>query len=980
MFLCVFFFFSIFTSLFIRVTSAMIMYDKRTLLDIGQRYTNLIQDTLYTDPAWPLEILRSTAADKGRLNNTRRRKKHRGKRAGIRNRLRKRAHSPPLPSILLANVQSLDNKMDNLRARISFQRDIRDCNIICLTETWLTPSVPDNAVTPSDNFSVLRMDRTAEAGKTKGGGVCFFINKKWCDPRNISILSRSCSSHLEHLSIICRPFYLPREFSSTVVTAVYIPPQADSSLALSKLHDELSGYINIHPDAACIVAGDFNKANLKKVIPNFRQYISCPTRGLNTLDHCYTQLKNAYKAHSLPAFGKSDHAAIFLTPDYKQRILQEPPVEREVTRWSSHSEATLQASLDDVDRDMFRASSSDVSEFTEVALSFVNTLTEQATETVTIKTFSNQKPWVDRTIRDAVNHRTAAYNAGILSGNMSEYKSSCYALRRAVRAAKRRYSERIESHFQLNDSRRMWQGLKTICSSGNNNSVEVRADLLLAIELNNFYGRFECNGGAILPISASASSRQSSDDHVFTVSEDDVRRELRRVNVRKAAGPDGITGRVLRSCADQLAGLFTSIFNESLATSVVPTPFKKSVIIPVPKNSKPSCLNDYRPVALTSTVMKVFERLLKKHICSSIPATLDPLQFAYRPNRSTDDAISQVLHSSLTHIDSKNGNYVRLLFIDYSSAFNTIVPTKLAVKLSDLGLNTSLCDWIQDFLTARPQVVKVGQFTSNSITLNIGAPQGCVLSPLLYSLYTHDCVSSHSSTSIIKFADDTVVLGLINNDDETAYLDEVERLTSWCQDNCLSLNVSKTKELIVDFRKRQQQPYTPLMISGTPVERVSSFKYLGVNISEDLTWTAHIQTQVKKARQRLYHLRQLRKFRVSPAILKTFYSGAIESVLTQCISVWYNNATNQDCKALQRVVRLAELISGSTLPSLQGIYLKRCRSRAAKIIKDSNHPGNHLFRLLPSGKRFRSLMAKTERLRKSFFPQAIRLLNTNSVP
>ncbi len=282
----------------------------------------------------------------------------------------------------------------------------------------------------------------------------------------------------------------------------------------------------------------------------------------------------------------------------------------------------------------------------------------------------------------------------------------------------------------------------------------------------------------------------------------------------------------------------------------------------MPKNNKPSCLNDYRPVALTSIVMKVFERLVKSHISSSIPVTLDPLQFAYRSNRSTDDAISHILHSSLTHIDSSNGNYARLLFIDYISAFNTIVPTKLAVKLSDLGLNTSLCDWIQDFLTGRPQVVKVGQFTSNSITLNVGAPQGCVLSPLLYSLYTHDCVSSHRSTSIIKFADDTVVLGLISNNDETAYLDEVERLTSWCQDNCLSLNVSKTKELIVDFRKRHLQPYTPLVISGTPVERVSSFKYLGVNISEDLTWTTHIQTQVKKARQRLYHLRQLKKFRV----------------------------------------------------------------------------------------------------------------------
>ncbi len=320
----------------------------------------------------------------------------------------------------------------------------------------------------------------------------------------------------------------------------------------------------------------------------------------------------------------------------------------------------LQAALDDVDWDMFRASSSDVSEFTDVALSFVNMLTKQATETVTIRTFSNQKPWVDRTIRDAVNHCTAAYNAGLLSGNMREYKASCYALRRAVRAAK---LKRIESHFQLTDSRRMWQGLKTICSSGNKSSAEVRADPLLAEELNTFYGCFECNGGsATLPISASGSSRQSSDDHVIIVSEDEVRRELKRVNIRKAAGPDGITGRVLRSDADQLAGLFTSIFNESLATSVIPTSFKKSVIIPVPKNSKPSCLNDNRPVALTSIFMKVFERLLKNHICSSIPVTLDPLQFAYCPNRSTDDAISQVLHSSLTHIDSKNGNYVRLLF------------------------------------------------------------------------------------------------------------------------------------------------------------------------------------------------------------------------------------------------------------------------------------------------------------------------------
>ncbi len=141
----------------------------------------------------------------------------------------------------------------------------------------------------------------------------------------------------------------------------------------------------------------------------------------------------------------------------------------------------------------------------------------------------------------------------------------------------------------------MWQGLKTICSSGNYSSAEVRADPLLAEELNNFYGRFECNGGSVtLPISASGSSRQCSDDHVIIVSEDAVRRELKRVNVRKAAGPDGITGRVLRSCADQLAGLFTSIFNESLTTSVVPTPLTNL--------SSSLCLRTVNPLAWMTIV------------------------------------------------------------------------------------------------------------------------------------------------------------------------------------------------------------------------------------------------------------------------------------------------------------------------------------------------------------------------------------------
>jgi hypothetical protein len=130
-----------------------------------------------------------------------------------------------------------------------------------------------------------------------------------------------------------------------------------------------------------------------------------------------------------------------------------------------------------------------------------------------------------------------------------------------------------------------------------------------------------------------------------------------------------------------------------------------------------------------------------------------------------------------------------MLFIDYSSVFNTIVPMKLITKLRTLGLNTSLCNWILDFLTGRPQVVRVGNNTSAMLILNTGATQGSVLSPLLYSLFTINCVAKHDSNTIIKFAYDTTVVGLIPDNDETAYREEVRELAVWCQDNNLSLKM-----------------------------------------------------------------------------------------------------------------------------------------------------------------------------------------------
>lgn len=138
------------------------------------------------------------------------------------------------------------------------------------------------------------------------------------------------------------------------------------------------------------------------------------------------------------------------------------------------------------------------------------------------------------------------------------------------------------------------------------------------------------------------------------------------------------------------AQVLTTIFNLSLAQSVVPTCFKRFIVVPAPKITSSACLNDYRPVALTSVARKCSERLVKNDICSSLPSTLDSLKFAYCSNRTMNDVISQVLHITLSHLDNRGGDYVRLLLIDFSSAFDTIVPSRLASKLTDVSL-TTLC-------------------------------------------------------------------------------------------------------------------------------------------------------------------------------------------------------------------------------------------------------------------------------------------------
>ena len=205
-----------------------------------------------------------------------------------------------------------------------------------------------------------------------------------------------------------------------------------------------------------------------------------------------------------------------------------------------------------------------------------------------------------------------------------------------------------------------------------------------------------------------------------------------------------------------------------------------------------------------------------------------------------------------------------------------------------------------------------------------------VFYPLYFSLlYTNDCSSKNENCILLKYADDTVIIGKIKNNDENVYRDQVNLFVNWCDDNFLNLNVKKTKEMIVDFR-RNKPKIENLCIKNDEVEIINKYKYLGVIIDDKLTGYDNAHQLYVKGLQRLHFLRILRNLKLSNNVLSLFYKSVIESVLCFCLTSWYGNANKHDTHKVNKIITNAKRL-GVDVTLLKDLYVNCLRNSCKKL-------------------------------------------------
>lgn len=337
---------------------------------------------------------------------------------------------------------------------------------------------------------------------------------------------------------------------------------------------------------------------------------------------------------------------------------------------------------------------------------------------------------------------------------------------------------------------------------------------------------------------------------------------IKDFDVHKSSGIQNINSKIMLDSIRAIPAVFTYLVNLSLKTGVFPDEMKVARIAAIPKKGDLRRLDNLRPISLLSIVGKIIEKVVKKQLVGYFEDNLlfYNLQFGFRENRSTQDAIF-ILSDEIFKAKNQKLNTC-VAYLDLSKAFNCVDHNKLMSKFWHYGIRGKCHEWFTSYLENRTQYTVIGETKSTGAVVPTGVPQGSVLGPIMYLVYVNDINYVDVSSKILMFADDSVLIQ--SHPDPVIASDNLRedliKITDYFLRMNLVLNTKKTK--IMNFgqhwRGSSKVMFPDIIIDHQKIEVVSTFKYLGVTIDQELRFSEHLENSWRSANSKLYILNKVR--------------------------------------------------------------------------------------------------------------------------
>ena len=888
-------------------------------------------------------------------------------------------------------------------------------DILTLSETWFTentlPSILNSFI--PNGYSILHTPRPYEKS---GGGVAVIYR---------SFLKASIIQTHTCLSFETIGLKFTIANSNFNLYTIYRPPSSSNALFLNEFSTMLEDIIS-HP-SEIIFFGDFNihvdtptsynTAPFLNLLDTYHlsQHIHFPTHiHGHTLDLLITRSESNITSN-ISEFDPciSDHHAITFNLNVPSH--RRPSQTTKLVR-SFKSINITNFSNDILSSDLHTVTPTSLNSYVDL---FSSTLSNILNKHAPLKsiTISNrpQKPFITPEIKNEKGLRSrleSIWRANKTSFNHSIYKTQARKVAKLITDSKKLYFQKFVSQNQ-NNPKKLWAGLDSLLSrkpssilptfSCSHTMASTFSDFFID-KINKISSKFVPNintsltepSPTIIPPQLNLFTAATSDEITHAISK----------TSDASCSLDPIPTYLLKSCLPALIQPITNIVNLSLSEGAFPDSYKNAIVKPLyKKHSLPhEDLSSYRPISNLNFISKIIERIIHTRISNHLKTfpSLSPFQSAYRPFHSTETALLRIQNDLLLAMDNRKVS--ALILLDLSAAFDTIDHSILLSRLSSyFGISGLALKLLTSYLQNRTQTVCINSHLSSPSLLSTGIPQGSVLGPMLFTLYTTPLsyILQKSGAFFHFYADDTQLYisfpPALSHKPLSVLSSTLDLVHTWFTNNRLCLNPSKTEYLVIGTRcQRSKLSTTALSISGNIIEPVKSARNLGIIFDSELSLCKHISSICQTS---FYHIRQLRQIRSSIDINSaTILANAlIHSKLDYCNSLYYS-LPNSTIHRLQLVQNsLARVVIPSTLryhhitPVLKRLHWlpveQRIKFKIASLTYKSLHhqQPSYLFDLLSpvaqSGRRSSSnKLLNLQRVatisgQRSFFSSAPKIWN-----